>query len=46
VYSLDLHASLRSSPGGLRPAGPPTRSLAGPHHSPLRSRGSLAALVR
>ena len=31
---------------GLRPAEPPTRSLAGAPRSPLRSRGSLAALVR
>src|SRR5258708_16239581 len=34
-----------SQAGGLAP-GPPTRSLAGAPGSPLRARGSLAALVR
>jgi glycosyltransferase involved in cell wall biosynthesis len=35
-----------SSPGGFAPPDPPTRSLAGTPSAPLRSRGSLATLVR
>ena len=42
----DVVVALHLLPGGLRPPDPPTRSLAGAPSAPLRSRGSLAALVR
>src|ERR671914_99531 len=41
--SLLIH---HACPGGFAPPAPPTHSLAGTPQSPLRSCGSLAALVR
>ena len=40
-----VDAGINSVPGGFAPPDPPTRLLAGTPRSPLRSRGSLAALV-